>query len=230
MLTSDIALTKGSASHALIAPDTDNEQPSFQGTPFTGSFDGAGFTIAGLSIVAPVGADYLGLFGRTDNAHIKNLTLEGVSIVASGDSSHFIGALIGEQRGGQVSRCSAAGTLIVGTQGNFVGGLVGRLSEGQLVESFSTGLVTGSSDVGGLVGAADKCTAEGCFWDIQTSRTDVSAAGYRATTKWCGASSPYGTCDVWRCHSVGIVVGTEDCGGLIGSIMVGDPLRAPRHG
>ena len=56
---------------AVIAPDTNDIEPDFQGTPFTGVFDGNGQTISHLTTQ---GQDYLGLFGQLESgANVKNL-------------------------------------------------------------------------------------------------------------------------------------------------------------
>src|SRR5512136_1985475 len=46
---------------AVIAPDMNDLADDFQGTPFTGVFDGNDHVISHLTVV---GKDYLGLFGR----------------------------------------------------------------------------------------------------------------------------------------------------------------------
>ena len=64
---------------AAIAPDTDNTNHEFDGTPFAGIFDGNGHVINNLTIV---GNDYLGLFGRIEevDAEVKNFGMVGVNI------------------------------------------------------------------------------------------------------------------------------------------------------
>jgi len=81
LLTADINMNlaePNTFTTALIAPDTDNSNYSFQGTCFTGSFDGAGYNIIGLTINSNgIGEDYLGLFGCIDSGgKIKNLSME----------------------------------------------------------------------------------------------------------------------------------------------------------
>ncbi len=46
---------------------------------FNGTFDGLGFTISNLYINRP-SQDYIGLFGYTNNATIKNIGLKDVNI------------------------------------------------------------------------------------------------------------------------------------------------------
>jgi len=83
---------------AIIAPDTSLNN-GFQGTAFSGTFDGAGHKIINLTInTNGVGNNYLGLFGYLCvDGKIKNLGVENVFI--TGGSSHHVGGLVGENLG-----------------------------------------------------------------------------------------------------------------------------------
>ncbi|MFM8383145.1 MAG: PxKF domain-containing protein, partial [Actinomycetota bacterium] len=114
-------------------------------------YDGAGFTISGLSIAA--GDDYLGLFGVTQGATILNVTLTGVSI--TGD--RFVGGLVGYAKDTTISNVRVSGAV----KGNYeVGGIVGDLrgdADRSLLEfGFSDVTVAGNSSpatyVGGVAG------------------------------------------------------------------------------
>jgi hypothetical protein len=62
-----------------------------------------------------------------------------------------------------------------------IGGLVG--SNGFTVSnSYSTGDVAGSYDIGGLMGINDQGTVSNSFWDTQTSGQSTSAGGEGKTT------------------------------------------------
>ena len=66
---------------ALIAPDTNDSQEGFQGTPFTGSLDGQGHRLWNLRIATQAG-DYLGLFGMLGSgAEVKDLWLENLEVL-----------------------------------------------------------------------------------------------------------------------------------------------------
>ena len=87
-LDTDIDLTGQSYTTAVIAPDTINDiNIGYQGTFFTGVFDGNGHTISNLTIdTAGATNDYLGLFGNLDgySAEIKNIGIEDCNIVGGG--------------------------------------------------------------------------------------------------------------------------------------------------
>ena len=89
-LMANIDLFGYSYDRAPIAPDTNDIETGFQGTSFTGAFDGNGHNVSQLSIT---GASYLGLFGQMESAaQIKNLGVVDVNITGSGD---YFGALAG---------------------------------------------------------------------------------------------------------------------------------------
>ncbi|MHC4074820.1 MAG: fibronectin type III domain-containing protein [Planctomycetota bacterium] len=197
---------------ALIAPDTDNTTSGFQGTKFTGVFDGAGFKVTNL-IIDTAGADndYLGLFGYTDSTGtVNNLGLEDVNITG-GDYSTRLGGLAGSNSG-TISNCFSTGSVIGGDYSWYLGGLVGY-NYGTISDCFSTAsLTSGNSSfyLGGLAGTnsgtISDCFSTGsviggdyswylgglvgansgiisdCFWDINTSGMTTSAGGIGKTT------------------------------------------------
>ena len=123
-------------------------------TPFSGSFEGGGYTIHGLRIVG-MAAGHYGLFGALNgsSARISNLHLREVDI----DGSSHIGALVGLVGEALVTNTSMSGTVDGGDGGDNVGGLVGRgiLTTGIIQNSYATGAVNGgdgADNVGGLVG------------------------------------------------------------------------------
>jgi len=77
--------------------------------PFTGTFDGKEYTIRNLT-VNRAADDYIGLFGETDGATIKNVTLK--DFVLTGDDN--IGALIGYCEDTIVSNITVINITITG--------------------------------------------------------------------------------------------------------------------
>jgi hypothetical protein len=123
-----------------------------QSNPFTGVFDGNGYTIANFSY-SSTGVNYVGLFGRVDgaNAVIKDLTLANVNVNA-GNSSYPIGALVGYLSDGTVTNCYAKEVNVSGY--GSVGGLIGCSTEtiGTISNCRVTGSVVGDHAIGGLIG------------------------------------------------------------------------------
>ena len=190
---------------AVIAPGSADAEGGFQGTAFTGVFDGRGRTISHLTIK---GNSYLGLFGQLGTwplvGEVRGLGLVDVNIAGSGD---FVGGLVGSNWS-TVTQCYSTGA-VTGT-GWYVGGLAGYIHDGVTKDCYSTANTTGQDYVGGLVGyrmtgriincyavgrvVGDQSVAgllgmsvggtsgdpvTGCFWDIETS-------GQKTTIPWGG--------------------------------------------
>ncbi|MCD8294222.1 MAG: hypothetical protein LUE27_03090, partial [Clostridia bacterium] len=93
--------------------------------PFSGSFDGNGYTISNLTVDSD--DSEIGLFGYTDTAEITGVTINNVSLSGTGG----VGAIIGQcdMHGSEttctkVSNCSVTGLIQI--SGNFyVGGIIG---------------------------------------------------------------------------------------------------------
>ncbi len=154
VLTADINLAGYTFIAAVIAPDSDSSDVSFNGTKFTGIFDGAGKQIANMTIDCD-GVDHIGLFGDTVvGSEIKNLRLKNFSINA-GDNSICIGGLAGETAG-YIRNCFSEGNIIGDSNSSYIGGLVGvEVNDGNIIDSYSVGTITGGNDsnyIGGLVG------------------------------------------------------------------------------
>jgi PKD repeat protein len=111
--------------------------------PFTGSFDGDGYEIRGLSIDSS--GNEVGLFGRTgSSANIYNVSVTGATV----SGTDYVGVLVG-RNGGTISRSTVAGTV---TGDTAVGGLVG-MNTGLIENTYARGDVTGSGTaIGRLVG------------------------------------------------------------------------------
>jgi len=155
VLTADISLSGQKFTLAVIASSPDvGEHYEFEGTPFTGTFDGDGHKITGLEIDGRGTKGYLGLFGCIEGGLVKDLRLERVSIGGSGLLTQYVGLLVGFSAGGTIINCSVAGDItgIGGPQ--VVGALAGMNGAGGLINRCRAvaGTTNGRSDVGGLVG------------------------------------------------------------------------------
>ncbi|WP_075317861.1 PL29 family lyase N-terminal domain-containing protein [Bacteroides togonis] len=172
---------------------------------YTGTFDGGGHTITGLTINQS-GTDHVGLFGCIGGrGTVKNLTLENVNITGhdnvggvvgstddylnivtgctvsgtvSGNSN--VGGVVGYNNS-SVSGCTASGDVT--GMGNNVGGVVGYNNSSVTACYHASGSVSGANFVGGLVGYTDLMTA--CYnasGDV-TSKGDFvgSVAGYNSS-------------------------------------------------
>jgi len=148
VLTDDVDMSGFEYTTALIAPDTNNSTAGFQGTAFTGVFNGSGYVIRNLTI-DDVGArnNYLGLFGKIDNASAQITNLGFVDTTVSGNS--YVASLVGDNGEGTISNCYATGNVTV--SGDKVGGLAGNNS-GPISNCYARVFVSGNDKVGGLTG------------------------------------------------------------------------------
>ncbi|MDI9431454.1 MAG: DUF2341 domain-containing protein [Planctomycetota bacterium] len=135
------------------------------GARFTGTIDGNGHTITGLTIHRN-DADYNGFVGYLEGsgASISNLVLLDVDIV---DNSSRVGGLVGLMNGGPtVSRCAVTGTVSTTSTGGRIGGIAGWAA-GTITESWCDVEVTSPGQYsGGLAGNIDYvagCSVTNCY-------------------------------------------------------------------
>ena len=171
---------------------------------FTGTFDGQGHVISGLTIQRRR-QDYCGLFGAIGaGGSVRNLGIQGGTV--SGNSA--VGCLAGGNHG-QLSDCWAADAAVTGYAG--VGGLVGTNG---LFDATGSGVITRCHAVGTIVG---HCYAGGLVgWN--GSRTSDCCATGRVTASTYAGGLLGGNLDgmVSRCWASGPVTGESDVGGLAG--------------
>ena len=189
-------------------------------SPFTGSFDGLGQTISGLTINQPT-ANSIGLFGVVGNA--TSGTVSNVSLlnpIITGQT--YVGGIIGLNANGTLNNSSVIGGTISGT--NYVGGLVGYNDAvagsspppppppeyGIINNSFTTGVtMKGTSYIGGLVGE------NGTSGTINSSYSNSTANG---SGSYVGGLVGANFNTITNSYSTGVVTGTHDSiGGLAGS-------------
>jgi len=219
-MVGDIDLSTYSFEMAPIAPDMDQSKRGFDGTAFTGVFNGNGHKITHLRIDDNgLGNDYLGLFGMVSGtqAQIRNLGLEHVSITG-GDRSTYLGSLCGKlgdlNEHGVIRNCYSTGSVTGGTYSMNVAGLCGSSGYGCIVSGcYSMCSVNGgieSECLAGLCainyGHIDHCYASGSVMG------GYDVGGF--VGQYIGGSVTF-------CYSNGQVMG-EDCGGLIGYNRSGD--------
>ena len=177
---------------------------------FTGSFDGKGYTISNLTINRPTD-DYIGLFGETDRATIKNVTLQDFSITGY----DRVGSLIGSVEDDAVIRTTLIDNInVVGCNvtGNYtIGGMIGRTQPSPVLvirNSKSSGAVTGVQTVVGLIGSISGASGE-LVEDCSSSCTVISTNDGGATGGFAGTCLPK---YYRRCYATGNVTATRAAG------------------
>ena len=169
--------------------------------PFTGTFDGNGHGITGLTIER-LDDEGVGLFGDTGtDATIRNVSLEDVSV----DGEQWVGALVGYNQG-EIIDSYAMGSAVADTR---VGGLVGG-NEGSITNSYAEGDVTSVDIAGGLVGSN--------IGNIEESYADTSVAGFEGVTaRDMGGLVGINDGEIEDTYARGDVLGDEFLGGLVGA-------------
>ena len=171
--------------------------------PFTGTYDGGGFSITNLSINR-LGMSDAGLFGVIQHVKLQNINVINVKIVNAGWRS---GGLVGQTFGTStlIENCYSSGVIEAG--GRFHGGLVGRLNDGaKVINSSSSVDVSGDVSAGGLVGGVYSS-------HIIKSFATGDVAGVESVGGLAGSAS--GT--IIESYATGNVTGTgRRVGGLVG--------------
>lgn len=116
------------------------------GPRFVGSLDGRYHVIGGLTIDRPAIDGWVGLFGKTGAAVVKNLGMADVSITGTQE----VGGLIGLSQGAVVSNVYVTGR-VSGT--GAVGGIIGAMQGGSLGNAYAGADVSSTGPyVGGVLG------------------------------------------------------------------------------
>ena len=241
LMTADINMQGQVFMTACIAPDTDSTPGSgFNGTPFTGAFDGDNHSIVNLTInVGPNSKCSLGLFGCIGQGGlVKNTGIEDVNI-AGEYSSDFVGGLCGYNYYGSIINCYSTGSIagnhygaggLCGYNRNGTitdsfsnaalnggwnaGGLCGDIAYGNIINCYSTGNVSGDSAIGGLFGYSHDSNISDCFSTGQVTGTTETGGLFGAIN--------YGS--ISNCYSTGDVIGINWTGGLCGVIFNGNVI------
>ena len=138
---------------------------------YTGTFDGGGHTIMGLTVTT--NDQYVGLFGRLGKAGtVKNVVMDGIQITCN-HRLGYAGGVAGETNSGAtMAACYATGnvTIEIDPINNILGGgLVGFNAGSSVLACYATGNVTstgsgtGNVHIGGFLGG-NYTTVTACYW------------------------------------------------------------------
>jgi hypothetical protein len=190
--------------------------------PFRGNFDGAGYTIYGMTSGNIYSDGYLdnntpcaGLFGELDNATISNVTL--CCSVIDGYRISYAGSIAGKAVSSTIENCHAQQFLISTSSPDLTqlcsefsaGGLLGKAEDSSILGSSASGYLRigygvyrgGLFTIGGIVGAGD--TVINCY-----SAMDITIGFYqgRFTSNNIYVGGIAGSCGtIELCNSVGYV-------------------------
>ena len=184
---------------------------------YTGTFDGGGHTITGLTVTT--NDEYAGLFGYLGNfgnaaATVKNVVMEGIQITCN-HRLGYAGGVAGFSWG-IIENCSVSGS-ISGTVS--VGGVVGAQRDGSITGCSSSATVKGTLNVGGVAGQTIfGATLTACYATgnviIEIDRTqNISGGGLVGFNDGISLLSCYATGNV---TSTGSGTGNVHIGGFLG--------------
>ena len=212
-------LVNGGKTDINITLDTDIDltgkdwMPIGTSNPYTGTFDGGGHTIKGLTVTT--NDEYAGLFGWLGDAGtVKNVVMEGVQITKN-HSSGFAGGVAGFSWG-TIENCSVSGS-VSGTV--YVGGVVGAQIGGSITGCSSSATVKGTVDVGGVAGQTNSsatltaCYATGNVIIEIAPKKNISGGGLVGFNGGKGVRACYATGNV---TSTGSSTGNVHIFGLLG--------------
>ena len=214
-------LVNGGKTDINITLDTDIDLTGKNWTPigtsfsnkYTGTFDGGGHTIKGLTVTT--NDQFVGLFGYLDKAGtVKNVVMEGIQIT----SNHVLmsgntGGVVGYSWG-TIENCSVSGS-VSGT--NCVGGVVGSQKAGSIIGCSSSAIVKGTRYVGGVAGekwgTMTACYATGNVTLEIGSQNNLSGGGVVGLS---GGNRVLACYAIGNVNSKGGSTGNVHIGGLLG--------------
>lgn len=119
------------------------------GTPLSGVYDGGGFGISNLRVLAD--GQNGGLFAENTGI-IQNVHLVSGEVSSNYVQRSFVGGLVGlNYEGGTITGCSN-GAKITGNATAYVGGITGYNYGGRVKDCYNAAKITGADIVGGIVG------------------------------------------------------------------------------
>ena len=182
---------------------------------YTGTFDGGGHTITGLTVTT--NDEYAGLFGYLGNfgnaaGTVKNVVMDGIQITCN-HRLGYAGGVAGFSWG-TIENCSVSGS-VSGTK--CVGGVVGAQKAGSITGCSSSATVKGTVDVGGVAGekwgSMTACYATGNVTLEIDSPKNLSGGGLVGFNGGSSVLACYATGNV---TSTGSSTGNVHIGGFLG--------------
>lgn len=191
--------------------------------PFTGSFDGNGHSITGLTISRMTDYNHA-LFARSDDAKFMNLYMYNVQV----QGGTYVGSLVAQADGTTEMESIRVSAQVSG--GGYVGGISGSLSEreGVIRNSETIGTVMGRTSVGALLGYGrgniEECDAIGesryILFDLHSNH-GTQIGGLVGTVNGSMMYNTFARVEVEGTNRVGGLVGYMQTGSIYNSYASG---------
>jgi len=161
ILLNDIDLSAATAEGGIYWNDGNGWDPAGNlSNPFTGVFDGCGYSIRGLKHKTVSASVAGGLFGFISDAEIRNLGIEDGLITSA---SLVAGGLAGSASNSQIVNCYNTSNI----RGYIVGGLIGQSTNCSFLGCYNTGRITaragGTALAGGITGDMHSGLIRDCY-------------------------------------------------------------------
>lgn len=168
-----------------------------------GIYDGGGHAVRNVSIQTVTGVgeksddqkrNYTGLFGRTINATVRNLTVADCDVVGEklGSGEAYVGALVAYNEA-NIQNCHAVNCTVTAASG-YAGGLVGIVRDGTVTGSgaraasagkYDASVVSGGSYAGGFAGYIQSGSVAHCYGAVKV--TSQTAGGFVGRAQGSGS-------------------------------------------
>ena len=205
----------GSYSYTIITDE-------YTGNPFTGTFNGNGYTISNITFSNNNSTTVVGLFGGTERASISNLSLENISLTGQYD----VGGLVGRANNTKIMNCSVINSDICLISGRGrVGGLVGYLQNSNVSDSYAISNAEGKDSSSCFVGAINNSIVSNSY-AVGNAKGENFVGGF-AGSMWDSSSifNSYGASNAEGKNSVGGFIGVMwDSSSILNSYATGNAI------
>lgn len=189
-----------------------------ESNPYTGTFDGAGYTISGMTLENA--ESYSGLFGNVTGT-VRDFTVTGTITITGSEAVSKVGGAVGSlgiaTAGGTVSGVTSDVDITVTSGKGHIGGVVGSMmgdSEPTVESCLYTGTITDNVDadcVAGVVAYIRSGIIQNC-----ANRGGVSVSGSGNVGGILGYGNNY-EISIRSCYNTGTVTGSGT--GTVGAIV-----------
>lgn len=190
-----------------------------ESTPYTGTFDGQGYTISGMTIENA--ESYSGLFGNVTGT-VKNFTVTGSITITGDETVSRVGGAVGslgiKTAGGTVSGVTSDVDITVSAGNDHIGGVVGSMPENSsptvenCVYTGDINITVAAGSVAGIVGYIRTGTIQNC-----ANQGGINTGGNGSVggiLGYCNNGEIY----IRNCYNSGSIAakGTANVGAIVG--------------
>ncbi len=176
---------------------------------YSGTFDGAGYTVSNLYISSA--SDSQALFGYVNNSTISNLTVKG-SVTSTGSNAAGIAAnAMGSNFTGCRNEAAVSGK-------SYVGGIAGNAPSASFSGCVNTGAVSGQTSYAGGIAGTGK-SFSGC------SNSGVISGTAQYTGGIVGSTNVSANVTLTNCENTAAITGAGYVGGIAGYLASGTSCK-----